>query len=144
MSESVAFLLSDASRLFRRAFNAQARAHGVTGPQWRLLAILARRPGLNQGTAADLLEVEPITLSRMVDRLEAQGLTERRPDPTDRRAWRLYITDAAQTVLQDIRGISDSIADTALHGFSSEEREAYMRMTARFRDNLSGKDDDND
>jgi DNA-binding MarR family transcriptional regulator len=144
MSESVAFLMADASRLFRRAFNAQARVHGVTGPQWRLLAMLARYPGVNQGTAADMLEVEPITLSRMIDRLEALNLTERRADPNDRRAWRLYVTDAAQTMLHEIRGISDVIADNALSGFSPEERESFVGMVTRFRDNLSGREDDHE
>ena len=70
MSDNAAFLMADTARLFRRAFDARARALGVTGQQWRVLVVVSRNPGINQGSAADQLEVEPITLSRMVDRLQ--------------------------------------------------------------------------
>ena len=83
--------LAESSRLVRRAFDARARAIGVTRPQWQVLSALRRHPGVNQGALADLLDVEPITVCRMVDRLQEAGLVERRPDPADRRSWRLHL-----------------------------------------------------
>jgi hypothetical protein len=81
MSDSIGFLISDVSRLMRRRFDERARTIGVTRPQWRALTALSRHEGINQGQLADLLEVEPITLCRMVDRLEDAGHVERRRDP---------------------------------------------------------------
>jgi DNA-binding MarR family transcriptional regulator len=88
VSDDIGFLLGDAARLLRRAFDERARTMGVTRPQWRVLALLKRFDGSTQVTIADMLEVEPITLGRMIDRLQDAGLVERRADPKDRRAWR--------------------------------------------------------
>lgn len=149
MSESVAFLIADASRLFRRAFDARARDLGVTGQQWRVLVTLFRNPGINQGAAAELLEVEPITLSRMVDRLQDARLVERRPDPGDRRAWLLHLTDAAVPLIDQIRDIANEILESALDGMSADERTRFSDLADRFRANLSRpaplrQDDDDD
>ena len=95
MSETIGFLLNDSARLFRRAFNARTRDTGITALQWRLLIYLRRHEGIRQGPLAELIEVEPITLSRMIDRLEEAGLVERRADPSDRRAWLLYLAPGA-------------------------------------------------
>ena len=102
MTETLGFLMSDVSRLMRRRFDERARTSGATGPQWRTLKILERREGLNQGQLAEMLEVEPITACRMIDRLEEAGLVERRRDPADRRAWRIFLTDKARPVLSDL------------------------------------------
>ena len=93
MDKNVGYLLSDAGRLMRRAFDDRVRELGITSPQARLLLNLERGPGQNQVFYADLLEIEPITLCRMVDRMEEAGLVERRPDPDDRRARLLHLTD---------------------------------------------------
>ena len=98
MSDSLGFLISDVSRLMRRRFDERARQLGATRAQWRTLTMLSRNEGLNQGALADLLEVEPITLCRMIDRLEESGLVERRRDPADRRAWQLFLTEKSQAV----------------------------------------------
>ena len=83
MSETIGFLLNDTARLFRRAFNARTKDSGITALQWRLITYLKRHEGIRQGPLAELIEVEPITLSRMVDRLvEAQA---RRPEDQDGR-----------------------------------------------------------
>jgi DNA-binding MarR family transcriptional regulator len=92
MSDSLGFLISDVSRLMRRRFDERARLIGVTRAQWRTLTTLSRHEGINQGGMADLLEVEPITLCRMIDRLEEANLVERRRDPGDRRAWLIFLT----------------------------------------------------
>lgn len=136
MSESAAFLMADTSRLFRRAFDARARCLGVTGQQWRVLVVVSRNPGINQGNAADQLEVEPITLSRMVDRLQDAGLVERRADPGDRRAWCLHLTEAAIPVIAKMRVIADDLLESAFEGFPPEERNRFTEAIERFRENL--------
>ena len=144
MSDSVAFMIADSARLFRRALNARARDLGVTGQQWRVLGVVFRNPGINQGAAAELLECEPITLSRMVDRLQDAQLIERRADPADRRAWRLHLTEAAVPLVDRIRDIANEICDTALEGMSEDERASFTTLAQRFRANLTRKDDDDD
>jgi DNA-binding MarR family transcriptional regulator len=138
--DSIGFILNDAARLFRRAFNARARDSGVTGLQWRLLAWLFRNPGIRQAALADLIEVEPITLSRMIDRLSEQGLVERRADPADRRAWQLYLTARAQPTIAHLRAIADTLVADALTGISADEQLALTTLTNRIRANLSRKE----
>ena len=85
------FLLHDVARLLRVDADKRARAHGMTRAQWGILIWLERQPGLSQKELAEILEVEPITVARLIDRLEARGMVERRPDPKDRRIWRLHL-----------------------------------------------------
>src|SRR3546814_16979476 len=87
----------------RRRFDEMSRDTGITSPQWRVLVSVHCNPGINQGTLADMLVVEPITTCRMVDRLEQAGLVERRHDPNDRRAWRIFFPDAAMPLIEGIR-----------------------------------------
>lgn len=129
--------MSDISRLMRRAFDERARGIGVTRPQWQVLSILARHEGINQGGLADLLDVEPITLCRMVDRLQDAGMVERRADPTDRRAWRLFLTERANGLLNELRPLALNLFDEAMSGLSTLERDALHEMLERVRTNLS-------
>lgn len=129
--------MSDISRLMRRAFDERARGIGVTRPQWQVLSILARHEGINQGGLADLLDVEPITLCRMVDRLQDAGMVERRADPTDRRAWRLFLTERANSLLNELRPLALNLFDEAMSGLSTPERDALHEMLERVRTNLS-------
>lgn len=137
MSDNAAFLMADTSRLFRRAFDARARCLGVTGQQWRVLVVVSRAPGINQGNAAEQLEFEPITLSRMVDRLQDAGLVERRADPGDRRAWCLHLTERAQPLIEQIRTIAEDLLESAFEGFATDERNSFTDAIERFRANLS-------
>ena len=139
MSDSIGFLMADVTRLLRRAFDERARSIGVTRPQWRVLTILARNEGINQNMLADRLEVEPITLSRMVDRMQDAGLVERRADPADRRAWRLYLTDNAAPLIADLRALGAVLSDDTLEGLSEAEREQLGDLLERIRQNLSRK-----
>lgn len=139
MSDSMGFLLGDASRLLRRRFDQDARAIGVTRPQWRLLFALSRAEGINQGGLAEQLEVEAITLCRMVDRLQDAGLVERRADPADRRAWRLFLTDKARPLLDDMRVIGDRVIEEALTGLDTAQRDALTEALDVIRTNLSGR-----
>ena len=140
MNDPIGFLLADAARLYRRALDDRARTLGVTSQQWRALALISRRPGSHQGMVADILEMEPITVSRMIDRLQEAGLIERRADPNDRRAWRLYLTEAAQPVIQQIRQLADDVLGIALESFSPTDVERLTVLAERFRDNLGRRD----
>jgi DNA-binding MarR family transcriptional regulator len=111
MADQLGFLIGDVSRLLRRAFDVRARTIGVTRPQWRMLTTLSRHEGVNQGRLADLLDVEAITLCRMVDRLADAGLVERRSDPSDRRAWRIYLTENAHPILDELRLLADGMIE---------------------------------
>lgn len=137
MADTLGFLVGDVSRLMRRAFDVRARTIGVTRQQWRMLTTLSRHEGVNQGRLADLLDVEPITLCRMVDRLSEADLVERRPDPTDRRAWRIYLTDRARPILDELRSLADGLIDEALDGIGADERDTLMTLLERIRTNLN-------
>lgn len=137
MSDQLGFLISDVSRLLRRAFDERARGIGVTRPQWRVLTALKRMEGCNQGALAEFLDVEPITLCRMVDRLEEAGLVERRSNPADRRAWLLYMTDTGQARTAELRPLALGLFGDALEGLDTAEQEALETALDRVRANLS-------
>jgi DNA-binding MarR family transcriptional regulator len=139
MDENLGSMVADVTRLIRRAFDERARGIGVTRPQWRVLSVLLRTEGINQGGLAELLEVEPITLCRMVDRLQEADLVERRPDPADRRAWRLYLTAKARDLLEQMRPLAEGVFEDALDGLSLADQVQMMRSLGRVRQNLSRK-----
>ena len=139
MSDDLGFLLGDAARLLRRAFDERARAAGVTRPQWRVLALLKRFDGSTQVALADMLDVEPITLGRMVDRLQDAGLVERRADPADRRAWRLHLTSLGEAKIIALRPTALALFDDALSGLDDAERIKLESMLNTIRANLTRK-----
>ena len=96
------FLLHDLARQLRLNADRRASAHGMTRAQWMILFRLERQPGLSQKELAEILEVEPITVARLVDRLEDRGMLERRDDPHDRRIWRLHLCPPSAPVLHDL------------------------------------------
>ncbi|MFM5931755.1 MAG: MarR family winged helix-turn-helix transcriptional regulator [Novosphingobium sp.] len=137
MNENPAMLMAQVSRLMRRAFDERARQIGVTRPQWQVISILSVNEGVNQGGLAEMLEVEPITLGRMVDRLQDAELVERRPDPSDRRAWRLYLTSKALGILEQLRPMADETMAMAQEGMTMPEKDALMVALKTMRTNLS-------
>lgn len=139
MSDSIGFLLNDASRLLRRRFDQHARGIGVTRQQWQVLFALSRLEGINQGGLAEQLEVEAITLCRMVDRLQEAELVERRADPSDRRAWRLFLTDKARPLLESMRDLGNRVLEEALAGVGEESRNELVDILGRIRVNLAGR-----
>ena len=136
MKESPFAIIGDISRLARRSFDARAREIAVTRPQWQVLVVLNRHEGVNQGGLAELLDVEPITVCRMVDRLQEADLVERRPDPADRRSWRLFLTVKAAELLAQLQPLGEQLEVEAFAGFSSEERVMVIAMLERVRHNL--------
>ncbi len=137
--DSLAFLVGDVSRLIRRRFDGRARALGVSRAQWRVLFALSRNEGINQTGLADYLEVETITLCRMVDRLAEAGLVERRSDPADRRAWRLHLMPGAYPLLEQLRVLGDEVVAEAVVGIESARLEAAIAALNAVRINLSGR-----
>jgi DNA-binding MarR family transcriptional regulator len=137
MEENIGTMLAQVSRLLRRSFDERARFIGVTRPQWHVLSLLKLNGGINQGRLAVLLEVEPITLGRMIDRLQDARMVERRPHPSDRRAWRLFLTERGETLLAELRPFAHETYEMALEGVSEDERAAVMSALGRMRTNLS-------
>jgi DNA-binding MarR family transcriptional regulator len=138
--DTIGFLMNDTARLMRKDFERRARSIGLTRAQWQTLFHLARNEGCNQATLADLMEVEPITLTRTVDRLEACGLVERRADPTDRRARLLFLGERAHPLLEELRMLGAETREIALAGISEDERTLLMTLLTKMRANLSGRD----
>jgi DNA-binding MarR family transcriptional regulator len=137
MDSNFAFEVSETALALRRAFERRAAEQGVTRAQWRVLARLRRRDGLRQVELADHLDVEPITLCRMIDRLAEAGLVERRPDEADRRAWRIHLTAKAGPVIAELRRIADDFIEDALGGISEAEQERVRGVLARVRSNVA-------
>lgn len=140
--DGLQFAFPDISRQLRRLFDERAKRLNVTRPQWRVLMQLARREGCNQGTLADMLEVEPITLCRMIDRLEESGLLERRSDPQDRRAWRLYLLPKARPLLTELQRIGAELFADAMQGISFDEQQKLLDKLEKIRENLARCDAD--
>jgi DNA-binding MarR family transcriptional regulator len=139
MDENIGTMLAQVSRLMRRSFDERARAIGVTRPQSQVLSIISRNEGINQGGLAEILEVEPITAGRMIDRLQDAELVVRRPDPEDRRAWRLHLTSRGWELLDQLRPFALETFEIALEGIGEAERDALMVILERIRANLSRK-----
>lgn len=135
--DSIAYLIADSARLLRREFDARVRELGLTGPQARLLLTLAVIEGENQGFYAERLEVEPISLARMIDRMEDARLLERRPDPADRRAWRVHLTPRAHEIVDTVRAGMGPLEAMVLEGLDQTERAALARALEAIRANLS-------
>jgi DNA-binding MarR family transcriptional regulator len=132
------FLVHEVWRLFARRFDARALdALGLTRTQCRLLGHLARHEGIHQAGLADLLEIKPMTLVRQIDRMEQDGWVERRPDPSDRRARRLMLTDKARPIVAGIAGLSAELRAEAFAGFGVEEGDDLIDLLQRVRANLA-------
>jgi len=144
MEDNIGSMLADASRLIRRSFDERARDIGVTRPQWQVLIALSRHEGSKQAIVAELLDVEPITLCRIVDRLEQAALVERRRDPADRRAWSLFLTPKARKLLEQLKPLGQQVVADALQGFSKAERLALGESLNRIRQNLARQPMEND
>ena len=134
---SLPYLLSDSARLLRRAFDARVRTLGMTSQQARLLLLLQVNEGENQGFYAERLEVEPISLTRMIDRMEEAGLLERRRDPADRRAWLLYLTERSRQLIDQVRACLAGLEDEMLTGLDAAQRAALAEMLETIRVNFS-------
>ena len=135
--ETLPFEIAETAHSLRKAFDRRAVGMGVTRAQWKVLFRLERQPGLRQIELADMLDVEPITLSRIVDRLEEACLVERVADPADRRAWRLHVTARAQPLIEKLRAVADEMIAEAFGGIDPREIEITRNVLGRVRENAS-------
>jgi DNA-binding MarR family transcriptional regulator len=131
------FLLHDVARLLRKRFEQNARGSGLTRSQWQVLAYLERNEGIQQGALAELLELEPITLGRIVDKLQALGFVERLPHPTDRRIWLLRLTDKAKPKLAALKVLGDRTRSEALQTISEADHERLIKLLTTLKSNLA-------
>jgi len=134
---SLGFLVSDIARMLRERFNETTQSVGLTQAQARTLMQLGRNEGISQVALAQLLEIQPITLLRNVDRLEQAGLLERRQNPTDRRARQLYLTPAAQPLLDEITALGRSLTEAALSGIAAGDRATLISTLQQIKGNLA-------
>ena len=128
LNREFAFTLNDVARMLRTYADHRAAQFGITRAQWVVLVRLDRSEGLKQSELAEVLDLQPITLTRLLDKLCECGLIERRPDPVDRRAKRLFLTPAARPLLEKLGDLGEELMATALTGV---EREAVERMVAQ-------------
>ena len=133
--ETIPFEIGETAHSLRKAFDRLAVGLGVTRAQWKVLFKLTRRPGLKQVELADMLDLEPITLCRIVDRLEEAGLVERTRDPEDRRAWNLHVTAQAQPLVDKLQAVGAELVGHAFSGIDPEEIEITRKVLARVREN---------
>ena len=133
--ETLPFEIGETAHALRKAFDRLAVGLGVTRAQWKVLFKLTRTPGLRQVELADMLDLEPITLCRIVDRLEEAGLVERTRDPEDRRAWRLNVTERAQPLIEKLQGIGAVLVDQAFAGIDPKDIDIARKVLAQAREN---------
>jgi MarR family transcriptional regulator, transcriptional regulator for hemolysin len=133
---NLGFLLKDVSRMWVRNFEQHAGQLGVTLTQAKVLVYLSRHEGTTQARLADLSDMDPMTLVRVLDRMEKDGWLERRPDPNDRRAYRLFLKRGADPVLAEINRIGDKARGEILFGLSTEERTQLVALLERIHSNL--------
>lgn len=137
---SFGYLLNDVTLLFRKHFDRRATRFGLTRAQWRALKCLHVRPGIRQSELAEYLEMEAIAVGRVIDRLQAADFVERRADPNDRRCWRLYVTDRAKAVAEDMQAIACDLRVDATRDISVAELQAMIDTLNRVKENLQALD----
>ena len=137
--DSLCFMSSDLARLLRRTFRQRMSELEISFEQMRALVSISRNQGIRQVELADLLDVQPITLVHQLDQLMLGGLVERRPDPSDRRAYQLFLTDAAEPHLAAIRKIAKAVEQEMLAGLAETEITHARNALRTMRENLSNR-----
>jgi MarR family transcriptional regulator for hemolysin len=137
-SRQFAFLVSDLARLLKTYVDHQARRYGMTRAQWAVLSRLERSEGLKQSELAEMLDLQPITLTRLVDRLCENGLIERRADPDDRRAKRLFLTKEARPLMDRLAVLGEEVMAEVLAGLDDADVQLMLTKLGRAKDNLRG------
>lgn len=137
VEQQIGFLLNDASRLLRLHIDARAQRLGLTRSQWRVLLHLSNNEGISQSRLAEIIEVERMTLGRLIDRLEAAGWVRRQPDPGDRRVKHLYLAKDAEPTLREMLAITSDALERALSGLAAEDRQQLAIHLARIKENVA-------
>ena len=140
IERSLGFLINDTARHMRHRYDRLARGQGFTRAQWRVMVTLKMgHQGITQARLAELLEIEPITLTRHIDRLVDLGWVERRPHPTDRRARCLFLTEDAAPIMVRMRAVARTVQDEALSALEPAERELFIDLLRRVRLTISAR-----
>lgn len=137
---NLGFLIRDVSRLYGRHFERLARELELTLPQCKVLAHLSRNEGISQARLAELTETDPMTLVRTLDRMQQDRWLERRPDPTDRRAHRLFLREEAKPVLARMWKIADQARGEAITVLSAPECQQLLELLGRVHEQLQSLD----
>ena len=137
--QSLGFVIHDVARMLRWEFDKRAQTIGLTRSQWSVLAYLRREDGVQQQRLAELMELSPITMTGLLDRLERDGWVERRPDPDDRRAKRIFLTPKVLPVMKKIQALGREVRQSAVEGLNVAEQEQLISLLLRVRTNLSSK-----
>ena len=137
--DNLGFMLADVARLMRRDFKLRLKDSCLTHAQARVLVHASRNEGIRQIELAEMLEVQPITLARLLDQLAEVGLIERRPDPKDRRAHHIYLTEAAAPHLASIERVAKTIYKSAMRDLSETQAASVLAALRRMRDNLASQ-----
>jgi DNA-binding MarR family transcriptional regulator len=132
-------VLHDVARLCRTRADQLARTHGMTRAQWVILLWCQRQPGLSQNELASLLDVEPITIGRLIDRLEARGVVERRLDKTDRRIRRVHLTAAADPIMDEIERDLRGLTARVTANIPAKTLDAVVEALGRMKANLTAE-----
>ena len=135
--QTLPFEIGETAHALRKAFDRRAVGMGVTRAQWKVLFRVERQPGLRQIELADMLDIEPITLSRIIDRLEEAGFVERVADPADRRAWRLHVTARAQPLIEKLHAVADEMIAEAFAGIDPDQIAIARAVLGRVRENAA-------
>ena len=125
--DKLGFLIHDSARLLRKRFETRGSAYGLSAAQWRLLVRLVKEEGVAQARLAELLEIEPISVSRLLDRMEEGGWIERRQDASDRRVRTIFPTDKSRDAFAAIKGVAGEVYDLALAGLTTEEKQILVK-----------------
>ena len=133
-------LITDVARLLRRSFDRRLESLGLTQAQWRALVNIARTEGLSQTALAECLEIQPITVGRLIDRMESAGWVERRSHPADRRAVQLYLTPKSQPIIEEIHSRANDMLAECVAGMSSVAQKQLFEHLQRIKQNLVGAD----
>lgn len=136
LKREFAFTIMDVARLLKTYADQRARQFGISRAQWAVLMRIDRNEGLKQSELAEMLDLQPITLTRLLDRLADNGLIERRADPNDRRANRLYLKSAAKPLLNRLADLGADMMETVLDGISSTSTERMLKELSAVKDNL--------
>jgi MarR family transcriptional regulator for hemolysin len=136
VTREIAFNIMDVARMLRTYADQRARQFGISRAQWAVLVRLDRTEGLKQSELAEILDLQPISLTRLLDRLADNGLIERRPDPNDRRANRLYLTPAARPLLKQLAALGEDMMAIVLDGRDEKANARLLRDLTAIKDNL--------
>ncbi|WP_368561613.1 MarR family winged helix-turn-helix transcriptional regulator [Pseudoxanthomonas sp. UTMC 1351] len=139
-TSTIGYLIADLSRLYGRVFDRRAAHLGLTRVQWRALKRIHQAEGITQAALADLMDMEPIAVGRVIDRLQKAGFVERRSDPDDRRVWRLHLSSQSTQIMDAIEQVSVGVRQDSVAGVDPGELQTALKVLSQIRETLSQLD----